>query len=156
MPEIITKHFSSISAEVRFLIKKILDDGCPHKSDELRFTVLAQCSNPEKCTRGVFSGAFRDIIVNSNGAYFSPERGVYQKSPIAGESPSLPACPPLTTARTFSNQIVQALISSADIMSSACTANLLDVSPDDFKVVQKVQSILKEMEELRSTLEERS
>mgnify|MGYP000102505876 CR=1 FL=1 len=160
MSDMDTKQFTSISAEVRYLIKKKLDDGIPHLASELRTYVLAQCSCPEKCTRGVFSGVFRDLIVNSDGAYISPKRGVYQKKVVKADDITLIVDThndlSQESSATFSRQIIQALSSASNTVAAACTVNLLMISGDDFSVVQRVQRILNDMAELRHDLEEHS
>lgn len=130
MPNI---HFSSNSEEIRYYEKQLLEDGMVHTREELFAYVKAQSSNGERFTEGMLSGATRDLVRNSNGLYFSPARGKYQKAE-RGMGAAL--------SESLQPAMIDYLEDMCRGLEEICTVNLMNYSgTENLTVIEHAKSI---------------
>lgn len=126
-------HFSSNSEEIRYYEKQLLEDGMVHTREELFAYAKTQSANGGRFTEGMLSGATRDLVRNSNGLYFSPARGKYQKAvckigAAAGES--------------LQPIMIDYLENMCQGLENICTVNLMNFSgTENLTVIEHAKSI---------------
>ena len=68
--------FSSNAEEIRFYVKELLKDGKMYSREEIMNYVKTQSPKGGSFTEGMYTGAIRDLVRNSNGLYKSYTRAL--------------------------------------------------------------------------------
>ena len=134
--------FPSNAEEIRYYVKELLQDGKMYPREEIMEYVKTHSPNGTSFTEGMFTGAIRDLVRNSNGLYINPIRGHYQLAP---QSPGQLA------GMELRYKIIDVLNVACDSLSTACTINIIGLPIEDLAVANKVAQII---ERLRSDIEE--
>ena len=137
--------FSSNSEEIRFYAKELLQDGLMHTRDEIFQYVKENSPNGHIFTTGMYTGALRDLVRNSNGAYIIPVRGRYQRAPraAAGDLAGL----------EMRNNIIDVLDTAYEGLKQACTVNIIGLSAEELSVASKVEQIMNALKEAIEEIE---
>ncbi len=125
--------FSSNAEEIRFYVKELLKDGKMYSREEIMNYVKTQSPKGGSFTEGMYTGAIRDLVRNSNGLYINPIRGHYQQAP---QSPGQLAGIELRF------KIIDVLNEACDNLSKACTINIIGLPVEDLAVANKVAQII--------------
>lgn len=137
--------FSSNAEEIRFYAKKLLQDGLMHTRDEIFQYVKENSPNGHIFTTGMYTGALRDLVRNSNGAYMIPVRGHYQQaSREPGELAGL----------EMRNKIIDVLDAAYEGLKQACTVNIIGLSAEELSVASKVEQIMNALKEAMEEIKE--
>ena len=126
-------HYRSNAEEIRFYAKELLQDGQMHTRDEITQYVKAHSPNADNFTEGMFTGAIRDLVRNSNGAYINPVRGHYQRAP---QSPGELA------GQELRNKITGVLNDACEGLERACTINIIGLAAEELAIATKVAEII--------------
>lgn len=126
-------HYRSNAEEIRFYAKELLQDGQMHTRDEITQYVKAHSPNADNFTEGMFTGAIRDLVRNSNGAYINPVRGHYQRAP---QSPGELA------GQELRNKITGVLNDACEGLERACTINIIGLPAEELAIATKVAEII--------------
>lgn len=129
--------FSSNAEEIRFYVKELLQDGLMHTRDEIFQYVNEKSPNSHTFSQGMYTGALRELVRNSNGAYIIPMRGRYQKAPQSpGELAGI----------ELRNNIVGVLDHACEGLKQACTVNIIGLSAEELSVAAKTAEIIRKLE----------
>lgn len=125
--------YRSNAEEIRFYAKELLQDGQMHTRDEIAQYVKVHSPNADNFTEGMFTGAIRDLVRNSNGTYINPVRGHYQR---ALQSPGELA------GQELRNKIIGVLSDACEGLERACTINIIGLSAEELAIAAKVAEII--------------
>lgn len=123
-----TRTFTSNADKIRYYMKELLEDGNPHTVSEIKRYVNKEAEYT--FGPGTYAGAIRSLMLNSQGAYVSPSRGVYQKASIESESVD------------FAQKAIQILQKSRQEIQDSCNINLLEATDLDVKVADVLRKVL--------------
>ena len=137
--------FISNAEEIRAFTKELLADGAIHTKDEIRSYVNSNAPSGGSFTDGMFSGALYDLVINSNGAYFSPSRGRYQKKPGTAAG---------NTGESLKQRITDIINSTCHSLNDACTLNIIGLSQKDIEIAGKVSEIISTLKQFTQELSE--
>lgn len=126
-------HYRSNAEEIRFYAKELLQDGQMHTRDEITQYVKEHSPNADNFTEGMFTGAIRDLVRNSNGIYINPVRGRYQRAP---QSPGELA------GQELRNKITGVLNDACGGLERACTINIIGLPAEELAIATKVAEII--------------
>ena len=126
-------YYRSNAEEIRFFAKKLLEDGLMHTREEIFRYVKENSSNANVFTEGMFTGAIRDLVRNSNGAYINPVRGHYQRAPqSSGE----------LAGQELRNKITGVLNQACESLEKSCIVNIIGLPTEELAIASKVEEII--------------
>lgn len=137
-------NFRSNAEEIRFYAKELLQDGAMHTREEIMQYVKDHSSNARNFTEGMYTGAIRDLIVNSNGDYINPIRGRYQRAPQSSRE---------SAGQKMKNDLINVLTEACEGMKRACTINIIGVSQEELSIAEKADEIIKNLKIIINELE---
>ena len=92
----------------------------------------------------MYTGAIRDLIVNSNGDYINPIRGRYQRTPQSSRE---------SAGQKMKNDLINVLTEACEGMKRACTINIIGVSQEELAIAEKADEIIKNLKIIINELE---
>ena len=136
--------FSSNAEELRYFAELLLEDGQEHSVQEIKDFVKCHSEHSEDFTIGMYSGALRSLVQNSNGKYAIVKRGKYQlinaREVVKEES-------------DLKNKIINILDSFCGQLQEACTVNIMNVGKTDLEVAKKTAELIEILRELEKEFE---
>lgn len=124
--------FTSNAEEIRYYVKELLEDGELHNREEIRNYVREHSQNGAGFSEGMFTGAIRDLVVNSQGLYTNPVRGKYQKT--ADESGKI------------AKRVREILEDTKQKIEQACVQNIMELDETDLKSAKTAAEFIKVVE----------
>lgn len=135
--------FSSNAEEVRYFAKKLLEDGQEHSVQEIKDFVTSHSEHSQDFTIGMYAGALRSLVQNSNGRYITVKRGKYQRAKT--ETTKTDSC--------LKQNVVNILEDFCKQLEDACTINILNIDKKDLKIAQKTGELINFLREAENELE---
>lgn len=124
--------FSSNAEELRYFAKQLLEDGKEHSIQEIKEFVTCHSKHSQDFTTGMYSGALRSLVQNSNGKYITVKRGIYQLAKTGKEREN----------SNLKEKIINILEDSCKQLEDACTINIMNVDKRDLKAAQKAAELI--------------
>lgn len=136
--------FSSNAEELRYYAEQLLEDGQEHSVQEIKDYVKCHSEHSEDFTIGMYSGALRSLVQNSNGKYAIVKRGKYQlinvREMVKEES-------------ALKNRIIDMLDDFCGQLQEACTVNIMNVGKTDLEVAKKTAELVDVLKETAKEFE---
>lgn len=136
--------FSSNAEELRYYAEQLLEDGQEHSVQEIKDYVKCHSEHSEDFTIGMYSGALRSLVQNSNGKYAIVKRGKYQlinvREMVKEES-------------ALKNKIIDMLDDFCGQLQEACTVNIMNVGKTDLEVAKKTAELVDVLKETAKEFE---
>ena len=130
--------FSSNAEELRYYAEQLLEDGQEHSVQEIKEYVKCHSEHSEDFTIGMYSGALRSLVQNSNGKYAIVKRGKYQlinaREMVKEES-------------ALKNKIMDMLDDFCGRLQEACTVNIMNVDKTDLEVARRTAELIDVLKE---------
>lgn len=136
--------FSSNAEELRYFAEQLLEDGQEHSVQEIKDFVRCHSEHSEDFTVGMYSGALRSLVQNSNGKYAIVKRGKYQlingRDMVKEES-------------ALKNRIIDMLDNFCGQLQEACIVNIMNVGKTDLQVAKKTAELIDVLREMEKEFE---
>lgn len=135
--------FASNAEEVRYYAEQLLADGKEHSVQEIKDFVQYHSENSKDFTTGIYSGALRSLVQNSNGKYAIVKRGMYQL---------IDTRETVQEKSFLENRIINIVEDFCIQLEGACTLNIMNIEKRDLEVAKRTAGIIGLLREMEKEL----
>lgn len=115
--------YTSISGEVKDIIRKTMEDGKEHERKEIVEAIKAGITDQATLTDGIIAGGIK--MLTNNGELQVVNRGIYKKGVLG-------------TAATVRERVLAIMEKFQSDLSKACTLNCLEIAEEDLEFIKAV------------------
>jgi hypothetical protein len=136
--------FQSNADEIRFYVKQLLSDYQEHCRNEI-LSHIRHTPNGGRFTEGMITGALKTLVDTDRASYTNFKRGWYKAINPESYENAVP-----TVTNSLATKIKNVLEETKSKLNEACTFNILNVSSEEFTIAQKVNDLIKYIEQFEA------